>query len=440
MGSTSKLQVTIYIVVIFIVLFVVAVVMGIVPGLQNGTSGASLVVWGPYPAHLLQDTFNAYQEANRGKRIFYVEKGEQAIARDLAEAIATGSPPDMVLLPDTLLHSTKNKLSPVPAIVMTEREFLETFATLPARLFIEYASDENETETTIYGIPLAMDPLVLYWNRDLFASEAIAEQPRTWDQFLTAASRLTKRTADGNITRAGAAMGLATNIPHAKDIVSLLILQGGTSIIDPQTKEVTLGESRLVNNINISPTESSLRYYTDFARREKTSYSWNHTFPDPLIAFSREDLAMFVGFAHSRPTILTSNTHLNLGVSPVPQYTGSPQNIDYARSIAMVVPLASKNQVAAWQSIQFLTSPDMMQRITNALSLAPARRDVLGKGHTNPALSVIYEEALRSRAWYDPDAGRTNAIFQNMIESALANRDIGSVVSDARARLTELMK
>src|SRR3989344_4658343 len=95
-----------------------------------------------------------------------------------------------------------------------------------------------------------------YWNRDFFASETIALPPVTWDEFLVDARKLTRRTQDGTVTRSGAAMGLTTNIPEAMDVVSLLALQGGISIIDTASHAVTVAETRTTNQITTSPMET----------------------------------------------------------------------------------------------------------------------------------------------------------------------------------------
>jgi multiple sugar transport system substrate-binding protein len=48
-----------------------------------------------------------------------------------------------------------------------------------------------------YALPLDVHPIGLYYNRDLFDKAGIAEPPRTWDDFLDAAKRMT-RDADGD--------------------------------------------------------------------------------------------------------------------------------------------------------------------------------------------------------------------------------------------------
>jgi ABC-type glycerol-3-phosphate transport system substrate-binding protein len=431
MKKTSKLQVGIYIGVIFIILIVVFIFLGVIPGLREQTFNTNITVWGTYPEDVFRPAISAWREESVSISITYVQKNPATYSGDITEAIATGDIPDIIILPDTLLHKIQNKLAPVPALHVTQREYIETFTGV-TNIFMQ--------NDVIYGIPFAVDPLVLYWNRDFFASEAIALPPSTWDIFLLDVQKLTKRTVSGNITRAGTAMGITSNIPQAIDIISLLILQGGTSIIDPQTHIVTLGEQRLDNEITVSSTQTALRFYTDFAKREKTSYTWNHTFTNPVDAFVREDLAMFIAPASTYSTLTQRAPHIDIGVSPVPQYSQAPVKIGYARTLAFTVPLQSQKQSVAWRVVKFLSQQPTATIIANHMWLAPARRDLLGIGHGFPPFSVFYEEALRSRTWYNPDPTLSKPILTNMIESVSAGRDVGAAAAEARERLVKLLK
>lgn len=431
MQKTTKLQVGIYVGVIFITLLVVFIFLGVIPGLREVNFSTNIVIWGTYPKNSLQGVFAAWREEHPMISLTYAEKSAASYRAQILEAIATGETPDIIMMPDSLLHTMQNKLSPVPAITMTEREYKETFATI-TNIFLQNGK--------FYGIPFAIDPLVLYWNRDFFASETIALPPATWDEFLVSARKLTRRAQDGSIARSGAAMGIATNIPEAVDVVSLLALQGGISIIDPVSHAVTMAETRTTNQITTSPMETALRFYTDFSRREKTSYTWNHTFPKPTDAFAREDLAMFVGRASAFAALSQRSPHINIGVSPVPQYSQAPVKVGYGHVMAFVVPLLSQNQATAWRVAAFLADNAPASTLANDTGLAPARRDLLGAGHSFPVFSVFYEEALRARAWYDPDPALSSPILTNMIESVAAGRDARAAVAEASARLDNLLK
>jgi len=428
----QKIQAFIYVGTIVIVLIVVLIFWGVIPGLRHSSTGSALAFWGTEPDSLFTDILRDFQNENQSTSITYVRKNPATYEQDLVNALASGQGPDLWTIPQTWIARHQNKIAPLPTVLMTEREFNETFAGIAIQAFVQGGK--------ILALPLYVDPLVLYWNKDFFASDAIALPPRTWDEFLENSIKLTKYGASENITRSGAAMGLASNIPEAKDILSLLIIQGGISIVDPATHHSTLSEGTTINGLRVSPAESALRFYTDFARRAKKSYSWNQTFPNPPESFAQENLAMFIGYASHLSEIATANPHLAVGIAPVPQFSGSPVAIGYGRTLGITVSLASPSRLAAWTFAKYITSPTSAARIADGLSIAPARRDLLSRGSDQPARSVMYESAIRARAWYDPNEMETAAIFQTMIESTLRGTGIETAAQDASNHMQKLLK
>ena len=148
---------------------------------------------------------------------------------------------------------------------------------------------------------------------------------------------------------------------------------------------------------------------------------------------------MFIDRASTYAALSQRAPHINIGVSPVPQYSGAPVKIGYGRVLAFAVPALSANQPTAWRVATFLAEQAQAAVIANNLWLAPARRDLLGAGHSFPAFSVFYEEALRARTWYDPDPALTQPILRNMIESTSAGRDVHTAVVEAGTRLSDLI-
>jgi multiple sugar transport system substrate-binding protein len=96
---------------------------------------------------------------------------------------------------------------------------------------------------TLYGFPNEIDVYALNYNKRLFAEAGIAAPPKTWDEFLDAAKKLTKKDGD-TITQQGFGMinSWAAGVVHP--FASLLASNGGALIADgkpmldsPQAKE-----------------------------------------------------------------------------------------------------------------------------------------------------------------------------------------------------------
>jgi multiple sugar transport system substrate-binding protein len=84
---------------------------------------------------------------------------------------------------------------------------------------------------TLYGFPNEIDAYALNYNKKLFAEAGIAAPPKTWDEFLDAAKKLTKKDGD-TVTQQGFGMinSWAAGVVHP--FASLLASNGGVLIAD----------------------------------------------------------------------------------------------------------------------------------------------------------------------------------------------------------------
>ena len=60
----------------------------------------------------------------------------------------------------------------------------------------------------IYGLPLSLDTMAIYYNKDLLDRSSVPEPPKTWEEFAVAVKKITKYDKQTNkITQSGAALG-----------------------------------------------------------------------------------------------------------------------------------------------------------------------------------------------------------------------------------------
>jgi ABC-type glycerol-3-phosphate transport system substrate-binding protein len=81
---------------------------------------------------------------------------------------------------------------------------------------------------TLYGIPNEIDVYALNYNKRLFAEAGIAEAPKTWDEFLAAAEKLTDRSKGQQ--GFGLINSWAAGVLHP--FASLLVSNGGDLVVD----------------------------------------------------------------------------------------------------------------------------------------------------------------------------------------------------------------
>ncbi|MEK7461774.1 MAG: extracellular solute-binding protein [Patescibacteria group bacterium] len=402
--------------IILIALFAVFIVLGVVAfSLYRGSSkeNIAVTVWGDISSedfNLLLNSTAITQD--RTFSINYTAKSTETIDAEFTEALAQGTGPDLLILTQDRLWKNKAKLSLIPYSSISERDFRATFVE-EGELFLDAAG--------IYALPLSLDPMVLYYNRDLLSAAGQAREMRYWDEIYAASSNLSKKDAAGNLVSSVMALGEARNISHAKDILSLFLLQAGTPITSFVNDAL---DSRIADNFDlpISPGESALDFYTQFSNPTKVYYSWNRSLIDAQTHFTSGDSAYYLGFASELRVLKNKNPILNLGISTVPQSRVSGKTVTFGRLRAVAISRGSLNPSVALALAIKLTSQEVALTLSQILSLPPARRDLLSVKPTDAILPVFYDAALQSRGWLDPDLIATDAIFREAIESITSGR------------------
>lgn len=396
--------------------------------------GGQVLLWGTVPEpNLRQFLLQFNQEHEKEFALIYRYFPEESFDTELVEAIAASRGPDLVLLPEDLTLRYEDKIYLIPFDAYPRRTFQDTFAE-EGELFV--------TNDGILALPFYTDPLVLYWNRDLFSSAGIALPPAYWDELLAMAPRLSVVEERTNIiTRSAIALGEAVNIPNAKAILSTLFLQAGDSIVERNEQgqmDVTLGVFR---QDGISAAQSSLRFYTEFANPSKQTYSWNRVLPEAQRAFTGNQSAMYLGFASELEDIRTKNSHLNFKTAVVPQIRGSIARKTFSHLIGVAALRSSGNLATAVRAMFALSGAETSQAFADAARVVPARRDLLSAPEGADAdQSVFAESAIIGRGWLDPVPSETHTIFKTMIEGVTSGREReADAVSRANRALQRLI-
>ncbi len=397
-----------------------------------GSSEATVTIWGDLPAedfNLLLNNTAAIRDKSLTLR--YVEVPTETLDEEFTQALAEGSGPDLLITSQDKFSKQKSKLIAIPYESVSERDFRQTFV------------DEGELFMTvegIYALPLSIDPLVLYYNRDLLSSAGLARPIVYWDEIYTATTKLTKRDGAGNLLQSTIALGETRNIPHVKEILSLLLLQAGTPITGFVGGELS---SFLVSNFDLPviPGEAALEFYTQFANPTKPFYSWNRTLSLAQTHFTSGDSAYYIGFASELRALRNKNPTLNFGVVSVPQSRVSGRTVTYGHLRAVAISRGTRNTDAAFRAAFSLVSREVALPLAQILVLPPARRDLLLDVPADAVLPVFYEAAIQAKGWLDPDTEATSDIFRKMIEDVTSGRARTlEALNKASRELEELIK
>lgn len=430
MGNLRPFQIgllAVFAIVALISLVVLASYQG-VGGLAANPYGSQVVIWGTFEQGAFSDLV---QEIGREDRNFqvvqYVGKDPRTFEEELVNAIAEGRTPDAIVLNSEDLVTLRSKLQPISYDSFSLRSLRDQYVD-GFELFALHNG--------LYTVPLFVDPIVMYWNRDIFATGGLAEPPTTWESLTDVVERLTLRDATRNILQATVAFGEYQNVVNAKASLLTLLLQSGSQMIADT-------ETRYVVNINNSLGESSgqplfstLQFYIEFNNVNSPLYSWNRTFESDRQAFLGERLALYFGYASEFNRLRAQNPNLNFDITPVPQGAGATVRRTYGKFYGFSLLAAGENQAGTYRALMVLANAANASQLAGSLDVVPAHRASVSQGSTNAASQTAYNQALIARGWLDPGAEESNEAFAQMIEDVVSGRQqIGAATSDTIRRL-----
>ena len=185
--------------------------------------------------------------------------------------------------------------TPLPSLVDIKNDFAET-------VYQDIIFKDDEEKSRIYALPLSLDTLVLFHNRDLLNRANIPYPPSDWEEFIENTRALTITDEEQKkVIQAGAALGTFNNIERAFDIIALLMMQNGSDL----------------NDLNSDQALEALNFYLDFASPGREIYTWNNDLPNSLDAFAQGQLAFFFGYSYHIPIIKSKSPALNFSISPM---------------------------------------------------------------------------------------------------------------------------
>lgn len=376
-------------------------------------------------------------------KITYVEKkfeNNKDYEDEISKALSEGTAPDIITLNNSWISRYKNKIYPMDRGGAMAQDFKNKY--------VDVVSDDFLEGTKVYGIPLSMDTLALYYNEDLLNNARVFDPPKTWDELGEAVKKITKSDEKGTITRAGIAMGTDKNVDRSSDILSLLMLQGGSTITDETQKIATFSEI-IKDNSDTNQDQRktiggvALQLYTDFANPVKPVYTWNPLLNYSIDAFSKGEVAMMINYAYNIPAVVAKNPKLRFKVAPVPQHTGVTVPVNYANYWAMTVLSGSTHPTEAWDFLISINKAEANKVYLTATAKPAAQRDLIAwqENGDDLKLGVFARQGLTAKSWYQKDNYAIETIFNDAINSVVLGRSTPESASIlAASQMNQIMK
>lgn len=391
--------------------------------------GQGVEIWGTFDVALVDTLFQNIAQEDKAFSVVRYERIDAANFDNIfVNAIAEGRSPDMIMLSSEDLVKHRTKLLAIPYTSLPIGSYRDTYVD-GAEIF---AMSDG-----IYALPFAVDPLVMFWNRDIFASNGIALPPTTWEQVAAeVVPKTTRRDQNRDVTQSAIAFGEYRNVYRAKDMLMLLALQSGSASVTENERGYTVNLNQAVDGSTRAPLDAAVQFFTDFSNANSAAYTWNRALPLDTQAFLSGDLALYFGRGSEAQGINNKNPNLNFDIAPLPQGGNASAQRGYGVFYGFAIPKASGNRAGAFAAANRIMSPKHADALTAALNMSPVRRDLIAAGSGNPFRAMILRAALIARGWLDPNPTVSDTIFTRMVEDVVSNRSrIGLSVSDAVSRL-----
>ncbi|HZJ10574.1 MAG TPA: sugar ABC transporter substrate-binding protein [Trueperaceae bacterium] len=276
--------------------------------------------------------------------------------QNLATLIAAGAAPDVFFINNISLPGFAAQDAFMPLGEFADEAFLEDF--FPGHL------DAFRYNGELMAIPRDISNLVLFYNKDLFEAASVAWPTAgwTWDYFMAAAQELTQDTdGDGAIDQFG--FGYSTFYLFWQP----WIWSNGGMFFSDDHGEFTLNQGAALEGLeyyvglrcdaNVAPTSEQA------AERSASSM------------FADGDAAMIVD-GRWRVAPLNSNEAVDFAWDVALFPEGDAGSIVDADGSGWGISSTSNAPEAAWEFIQFVSSPEAMAKWTEAGIIIPARRSV----------------------------------------------------------------
>ncbi|MDD3661763.1 MAG: extracellular solute-binding protein [Candidatus Dojkabacteria bacterium] len=416
-------------VLLVLVAVIAFVVVSRLRGNNNGSSGepVEIVYWGLWePESHLSSIIEAYEAEHPNVTIRYSQERftqyEENVYTRLADPQTT---PDIVRINNAWTSKFQDRLSPVPPEIMSVSEYQQTFYSCAQQ-------DFTGSDGYLYAIPLEVDGLALFYNKDLFEQAGVSTPPRDWDTMIETAKKLTVTDTSGTITQAGVALGCSNNINHSADILAALMLQNNVPMTSADGMQATFNTSR---------GQDSLTYYTSFVLEHR---AWSCGLRNDLEMFAGGKLAMMFAPSWRVFDIINMNPGINFDTAEFPQLVGNDQPVHFGMYWGDAVSAQSANKYEAWQFIAYLSEQESMKKMYAAASQSRAfgepysRKDLADELSDAPYVGPFITMAPYYTNWKIGDQKSSEQALRDAISAVVDSRSgVGSALTEAVTTINE---
>ena len=254
-----------------------------------------------------------------------------------------------------------------------------------------------------YYLPLHSGCVALYWNTDVFKNAGIAGPPKTWDEYVQIAKKVTNPEKKIFATTATLQVEPPTNMTY--DIYPL-ILQAGGDILDEKTSKAVFNSPAGVK---------AIEWYVDLINKDKVAVPGvlSNGEKEKRANFATGNIAMMNEGPWGIPIQRNLNKDLKYETALLPKgvTTGT-----VVRGTLDTVTSQAQNKEAAWKFLRWISGPVGSEMWAKGSGDLPARSSVAEKPFVkdNKLVQAFIQQMQLPNA-KSPFLGMPNAVQMNKI-------------------------
>jgi len=216
-----------------------------------------------------------------------------------------------------------------------------------------------------YGYPNEVDLYALNYNKALFQEAGIAGPPKTWNELVNDAKKLTKRDSSGNIIQQGFGIINSWNSGVVHPWLSLVNSDGG-QLLSSDHKPL----------LNTTPSEETTNLYYQLIFTDKTTApamnQANASTTGPYLdnfASGKTAMMIMANWWESDLQASMGSKFTNVATAPIPVGPSGNQSrsVSYSWSTVVNSHASQAEQDAAWKFLKWLNGPQSGQNGSSAM-------------------------------------------------------------------------
>jgi multiple sugar transport system substrate-binding protein len=342
----------------------------------------------------------------------------EGAAQKLTTQIAGGNPPDSAYLDSSTIADFASR----GALVNLD-DYVKRTPTVKPDDFVESFKGSTVFEDHMFALPFDGESTGLFYRTDLFKAAGITEPPKTWDEFLADAQKLTDP--------AKKQYGYELFASESAYYFYPWLWQAGGNLLSDDEKTV---------EFNSDEGKKAADFYVGLTKYAPKDYLNSNSY-DGRVAFANGSVGMYMAGAWLAGVLKDEFPKIEgkWATAPLPEGEAGCKTTIAGDSLALFS--QSKNQDAAWIWIEFLTQPENMKRWSvddPASTIMPTRTSLLNSpdlAEKKPVLKgfVKLMSCGVTSLINNPKWPKVEQILNDQLGKAIYGEQSGSEALDAAA-------